>query len=137
MSLAQFEKFYWPQLKALQMGLVEAGIMPFVFYEGVWNLRLKYLTELPKGKTAGLFQSSDIFKVKEVVGDTLCIMGGMPNSLLQAGTAEQVRDLTKRLCKECGKGGGYIMSVGVGEMEGCKPDLVKVWVDATKEYGVY
>jgi len=48
-----------------------------------------------------------------------------------------VRDLTKRLCKECGKGGGYIMSVGVGEMEGCKPDLVKVWVDATKEYGVY
>jgi uroporphyrinogen-III decarboxylase len=137
MSLAQFEKFYWPQLKALQVGLVEAGIMPFVFYEGVWNQRLKYLTELPKGKTAGLFQSSDIFKVKEVVGDTMCIMGGMPNSLLQAGTADQVRDLTKRLCKECGKGGGYIMSVGVGEMEGCKPELVKVWVDATKEYGVY
>ena len=137
MSLAQFEKFYWPQLKALQEGLVEAGIMPFVFYEGVWNQRLKYLTELPRAKTCGLFQASDIFKVKEVVGDTMCIMGGMPNSLLQAGTAEQVRDLTKRLCQECGKGGGYIMSVGVGEMEGCRPDLVKVWVDATKEFGVY
>jgi uroporphyrinogen-III decarboxylase len=137
MSLAQFEKFYWPQLKALQVGLVEAGIMPFVFYEGVWNQRLKYLAELPKGKTCGLFQASDIFKVKEVVGDTMCIMGGMPNSLLQAGTAEQVRDLTRRLCQECGKGGGYIMSVGVGEMEGCRPDLVKVWVDSTKEFGVY
>jgi uroporphyrinogen-III decarboxylase len=137
MSLAQFEKFYWPQLKAMQLGLVEAGIMPFVFYEGVWDQRLKYLTELPKGKTTGLFQASDIFKVKQVVGDTICIMGGMPNSLLQAGTAEQVRDLTKRLCKEVGKGGGFIMSVGVGEMEGCKPDLVKVWVEATKEYGVY
>ena len=137
MSLPQFEKFYWPQLKALQVGLVEAGIMPFVFYEGIWNQRLKYLAELPKGKTCGLFQASDIFKVKEVVGDTMCIMGGMPNSLLQAGTAEQVRDLTKRLCQEVGKGGGYIMSVGVGEMEGCRPDLVKVWVDATKEFGVY
>ncbi len=137
MSLAQFEKFYWPQLKALQIGLVEAGIMPFVFYEGIWDKRLKYLTELPRGKTTGLFQFSNIFKVKEVVGDTMCIMGGMPNSLLQAGTPEQVRDLTKKLCEVCGKGGGYIMSVGVGEMEGCRPDLVKVWVDATKEFGVY
>jgi len=25
MSLPQFEKFYWPQLKALQVGLVEEG----------------------------------------------------------------------------------------------------------------
>jgi uroporphyrinogen-III decarboxylase len=137
MSLAQFEKFYWPQLKALQVGLVEAGIMPFVFYEGVWNQRLKYLTELPKGKTCGLFQSSDIFKVKEIVGDTMCIMGGMRNSMLQAGTAEEVRAFTKRLCEEVGKGGGFIMSVGVGEMEGCKPELVKVWVETTKEFGVY
>ncbi|HEY9595546.1 MAG TPA: uroporphyrinogen decarboxylase family protein [Spirochaetia bacterium] len=136
MSIAQFEKFYWPQLKALQTGLVEAGIMPFVFYEGVWDQRLKYLKELPRGKTTGLFQSSDIFEVKRILGDTMCIMGGMPNSLLQAGTAEQVRDLTKRLCKEVGRNGGYIMSVGVGEMEGCHPDLVKTWVEATKEYGV-
>jgi Uroporphyrinogen decarboxylase (URO-D) len=137
MSLPQFEKFYWPQLKALQVGLVEAGIQPFVFYEGVWDQRLTYLTELPKGKTAGLFQSSDIFKVKEVVGETMCIMGGMPNSLLEAGTAEGVRSLTRKLCETVGKGGGYIMSNGVGELEGSRPELVKVWVEATKEFGVY
>jgi uroporphyrinogen-III decarboxylase len=137
MSLPQFEKFYWPTLKAMQVALVDAGIMPFVFYEGVWDQRLHYLAELPKGKTAGLFQASDIFKVKEVVGGTLCIMGGMPNSLLQAGTAEAVRALTKKLCAVVGKGGGFIMSVGIGEMEGCQPELVKVWVDATREYGVY
>jgi hypothetical protein len=35
MSLKQFEKFYWPQLKALLLGLVEAGILPYVFYPGV------------------------------------------------------------------------------------------------------
>ncbi len=137
MSLAQFEKFYWPQLKAMQVALVENGIMPFVFYEGVWDQRLKYLAELPKAKTTGFFQFSDIFKVKEVLGDMMCIMGGMRNSLLQAGTADGVRALTKKLCQVVGKGGGFIMSVGIGEMEGCKPDLVKVWVDATKEYGVY
>jgi len=137
MSFAQYEKFYWPQLKALQLGLVEAGIMPLVFYEGVWDQRLKYLAELPRGKTAGWFQFSDIYKVKEVLGETMCILGGMRNSLLQAGTAEQVRAETKKLCEVVGKNGGFIMSTGIGEMEGCKPELVQVWVDAAKEFGVY
>ncbi len=137
MSLAQFEKFYWPTLKTMQEVLVENGITPFVFYEGVWDQRLKYLTELPKGKVAGLFQFSDIFKVKEVVGDTMCIAGGMRNSLLQAGTAEEVRAWTKKLCEVVGRDGGYVMTTGIGEMEGCKPELVKVWVEATKEYGLY
>jgi len=137
MSLPQFEKFYWPQLKAMQVGLVEHGIMPFVFYEGVWDQRLKYLAELPRAKTAGLFQFSDIFKVKEVVGDTMCIAGGMRNSLLQAGTVEQVREHTRKLCQVVGKGGGFLMTTGIGEMEGCKPELVKAWVDATHEFGVY
>ena len=137
MSIPQFEKFYWPTLKAMQEGLVAAGIMPFVFYEGVWDQRLHYLAELPKGKVSGLFQASDIFKVKEVVGETMCIAGGMANSLLQAGTADEVRDLTIRLCREVGRGGGFIMTTGIGETEGCRPDLVEVWVETTKEYGVY
>ena len=137
MSLAQFEKFYWPQLKALYLGLIEEGIMPYVFYEGAWDQRLPYLADLPKGKTVGWFQSTDIFKAKEIVGDTMCIAGGMKNTLLQAGTPESVRHFTIKLCKEVGKGGGFIMTTGVGEMEGCKPELVKVWVETTKEYGVY
>jgi uroporphyrinogen-III decarboxylase len=137
MSIPQFEKFYWPTLKAMQLALVDAGIMPFVFYEGVWDQRLHYLAELPKGKTTGLFQFSDIFKVKEALGDVMCIAGGMRNSLLQAGTPEEVRDFTIKLCREVGKGGGFLMTTGIGEMEGCQPELVKVWVDTTKEYGIY
>ena len=137
MSLKQFEKFYWPQLKALLLGLVKAGILPYVFYEGAWDQRLKHLAELPKAKTVGWFHASAIFKVKEILGDTMCIVGGMPNSLLKAGTVEQVRELTIKLCQIVGKGGGFIMTTGVGEMEGSKPELVKAWVDTTKEYGVY
>ena len=137
MSLSQFERFYWPQLKALMLKLIDNGIMPGCFYEGVWDERLEYLAELPKGKTFGMFQSSDIFKVKEVLGDTMCIIGGMPNSLIQSGTVHEVRDFTKRLCKEVGKGGGFIMSTSVGEMSGAKPELVRAWIDATLEYGSY
>ncbi len=137
MSLRQFEKFYWPQLKHMMLVLIENGIMPFVFYEGTWDQRLKYLAELPKGKSVGWFQASDIFKVKEIVGNTMCIIGGMPNSMLASGTFDEIRKHTKKVCEDVGKGGGFIMSTGVGEMSGSKPELVKAWVDATKEYGKY
>ena len=137
MSLKQFEKFYWPQLKDMWLELIDNGLTPFVFYEGVWDDRLEYLAELPKGKTVGMFQSSDIFKVKEVLGDTMCIYGGMPNSLLSSGSVQEVRERTHKVCEEVGKGGGFLMTTEVGEMEGSKPELVKAWVDATKEFGVY
>lgn len=137
MSLKQFEKFYWPQLKAMIIQLVEAGITPTMYYEGVWDQRLEYLTELPKGKTAGLFQDSDIFKVKEVVGDTLCIMGGMPIPLLKNGSPEAIREHTHKVCEEVGKGGGFMMTSTVLELEGIKPESIQVWADATREFGVY
>jgi hypothetical protein len=137
MSLSQFEKFYWPQLKHMMLVLIENGITPYVFYEGIWDQRLKYLAELPRAKSVGWFQRSDIVKVKQIVGDTMCIIGGMPNSLLASGTIEEVRERTKKVCDVVGKGGGFIMSVGVGEMSGSKPELVKAWVEATRQYGVY
>jgi hypothetical protein len=137
MSLRQFERFYWPQFKKMMLTLVEHDIMPAVFYEGVWDQRLKYLKELPRGKTAGWFQASDIFKVKDMVGDTMCIMGGMPNSTLQGGSVSEVRARTREVCQRVGKGGGFIMSTGVGELSGSKPGLVKAWVEATREYGRY
>lgn len=137
MSLAQFERFYWPQLKRFLLALIESGISPFVLFEGVWDKRLEYLSELPNGKMVGWFQKSDIFKVKEVLGDTMCIMGGMPNSLLTGGSIQQVRDRTRELCERVGENGGYIMTTSVGEMSGSKLANVRAWVDATMEFGRY
>jgi len=117
--------------------LIENGIRPVVFYEGIWDQRLEYLAELPKGKSIGWFQASDIFKVKDIVGDTMCIIGGMPNSMLAAGTPEEIRAHTKKVCEYAGKGGGFMMCTGVGEMGGSQPELVRAWVDATKEFGAY
>jgi uroporphyrinogen-III decarboxylase len=135
MSLAHFERFYWPQLREMQLRLIDAEITPVVFYEGVWNKRLDYVADLPRGKTVGWFQASDIFKVKEVAGKTLCIMGGMRNTLLQAGTLEEVRETTREVCQRVGDGGGFVMCTGIGEMEGCRPELVEAWVRATREFG--
>lgn len=136
MSIGQFETFYWPQLKTVIQGVVDAGMIPTVFYEGVWDQRLHYLRELPKGKTVGMFQSSNMEKVKEVAGDVICIQGGMPVTMLRAGTPEEVREHTRKMCKILGKNGGYVMGSSV-MLNDADPELVKVWVDATKEFGAY
>jgi hypothetical protein len=132
-SIPVFERFYWPQLRTMFLRLIAAGITPVVFYEGVWDQRLKYLAELPAGKTVGLFQRSDLFKVKEVLGDVMCIVGGMPVSMLFGARPDEVRNHTRRICETLGKGGGFVMSTDVGELEGCNPELIKVWIDTTKE----
>jgi hypothetical protein len=136
MSLEQFETFYWPSLKAMLLSLIEGGLTPHVFYEGSYDQRLQYLRELPRGRTIGRFDRSDLFKVKEVLGDTMCIIAGFPVSVLHVGTPEQIRALTRELIAVVGEGGGFIMGPSASMAE-ADPNLVKVWVEATKEYGVY
>jgi uroporphyrinogen-III decarboxylase len=136
MSLEQFGTFYWPTLKAMLLGMIERGVTPNLFYEGSYDQRLRYLRELPKGRTIGRFDRSDLFKVKEVLGDTICIVAGFPVSLLHAGTPEEIRAHTKKLVEVVGRDGGFIMGPNTSMAE-ADPERVKVWVDATREYGVY
>ncbi|MDT3697935.1 MAG: uroporphyrinogen decarboxylase family protein [Thermincola sp.] len=136
MSPKQFETFYWPHLKRLLLDLIDAGLTPMPFFEGVYDQRLEYLAELPKGKIIGWFDRSDMVRVKEVLKDTMCIMGGMPISKLQVGTPDSIKEHTKKLIDTVGKDGGYIMTAST-VLDEAKPELVKVWVDFTKEYGVY
>lgn len=136
MSVKQFEKFYWPYVKKLILALIDEGLTPMPFFEGVYDQRLEYLAELPKGKVLGMFDRSDIFRVKEVLKDTMCITGGMPISMLQTGTPESIKEYTKKLIDVVGKDGGFIMGSST-VLDEAKPELVKVWVDFTKEYGTY
>ena len=136
MSLKQFETFYWPTLKGLLLGLIEAGLTPCPFFEGDYNSRLKYLLELPKGKVLGYFDTSDIKKVKEILGNHLCIMGNVPPSLLQTGSRQDVAEYCKKLIDVAGKGGGFIMAPR-SAIDEVKPENLKMMISATREYGVY
>jgi uroporphyrinogen-III decarboxylase len=136
MSIKQFEKFYWPTFKALLLALIDAGLTPCPFFEGDYTSRLEYLLELPKGKVMAHLDTTDIFKAKEIIGKNVCIRGNFPVSLLQTGTVEEVKAHTKKLIDVVGKDGGYIMGAR-GSLDEANPELVKVWIDYTKEYGVY
>ena len=132
----QFETFYGPEFKKLLLALIKEGLITCVFFEGNCTSRLEYLRDLPKGKILGFFDKTDIRKAKEILGGVMCMAGFMPLSVLQVGTPDQVKEHTKELIDVVGRGGGYIMGPR-SIMDEANPDLVKVWVEFTKEYGVY
>lgn len=136
MSLKDFEKFYWPGLKAVILAEIEKGIIPGIFFEGDWTTRLEYLLELPRGKVLGHFDSTDIFRAKEVLNDHMCIRGNVPATLLQTGSVQDVKDYVKKLIDVVGKGGGLIVCPRVVPDTG-NPENIHAMIDFTKEYGVY
>jgi Uroporphyrinogen decarboxylase (URO-D) len=136
MSDEQFHTFYWPTLRKLLLGLIEQGMIPFLFAEGGYNSRLEAIMNLPKGRTIWLFDQTDMARAKETIGTVACIQGNMPLSLLHAGSAEQVAEYTRKLIDVAGSGGGFVLDIGAVADEG-KDDNLKVMVETAKEYGVY
>jgi hypothetical protein len=136
LSDEQFKKFYWPFLKAVMIGLIEGGCIPFPALEGHWDSRLKVIQDIPKGKTMWMVDQSDMAKAKETLGKNACLMGNVSSSMLRLATPDEVKAYCKKLIDTAGKGGGFIMMNGAFFDE-AKPENVKAMVDFTREYGVY
>ena len=136
MSEAQFKRFYWPSLQQLIIGLTDEGLTPFVLWEGNCTSRLELIGEIPRGKVVYWFERTDIFKAKEILGDTVCLRGNVPLSMLGTGTPEDVTAYCKKLIDVVGKGGGFIMDSST-VIDDAKPENVKTMIEFTKAYGRY
>ncbi|MEE8414538.1 MAG: uroporphyrinogen decarboxylase family protein [Dehalococcoidales bacterium] len=136
MSVKDFEKFYWPTLKKAILTTIELGCIAAPFWEGIWDERLEYLLDFPKGKVIFHCENTDIFKAKEILGDHMCIQGGMPPTLLQVGSPQDIEDHCKKLIKVVGKNGGFILGPG-SAMDYAKPENVRAMVETVKKYGWY
>jgi hypothetical protein len=138
MSNRDFEKFYWPSLKAVLLGLIEAGTIPYLFVEGGYNQRLDIITDpdIPAGHTVWAFDHTDMKEVKKKLGGWACFAGNVPGSLLKAGTPEKVSDYVKKLIDEVAQDGGYILANGA-VLDDSTPENVHAMIDTGKEYGKY
>jgi hypothetical protein len=137
MSDTQFQEFYWPCLKALFLGLSDAGYVPMPLFEGDYTPRLDYLAQLPPGKVVGHFDKIDRKKAKEKIGDVMCFWGNVPPSLLCTGTPQDVKDDVKALIDIFGDNGGLIIDCSNGIPDEAKPENVQAMTEAVMEYGVY
>jgi uroporphyrinogen-III decarboxylase len=136
MSDKQYEKFYWPTFRNVIIRLIEEGCVPMLFAEGRYNNRLEIIKDLPKGKVIWHFDQTDMARAKKTLGNTACIAGNVPSSLLCTGTPKVVKEYCRKLIEVCGKDGGFILTGGASIDKG-NPDNLRAMMEAAEEYGVY
>ncbi len=138
MSNEDYRKFYWPTLKAVVLGLIEQGVVPYLFVEGGYNQRLDIIADpdIPAGSTLWLFDQTDMLEVKKRFSGWACFGGNVPASMLLAATPQQVSDYVKKLIDDLAGDGGYILSNG-SVMDDAEPANLHALIDTGKEYGVY
>ena len=129
MSDKQYEKFYWPTFRQVIMGLIEEGCVPMLFAEGKYNNRLDIIKDLPAGKVVWHFDQTDMTRAKKVLGNSACIAGNIPASLLCTGTPRAVKEYCRNLIDVCGKGGGFILTGGASIDKG-NPDNLRAILEA-------
>jgi uroporphyrinogen-III decarboxylase len=134
MSPAHFKKFFWPSLRKVMMACIDAGLTPCPLWEGDCTSRLEVIADMPKGKAVYWFERTDIFKAKEILGDTICIEGGVPSSIMIHGTTDDVKSYAKKLFDIVGKDGGFILNGDVGIPDEAKFENVKTLSDYVREY---
>ncbi len=138
MSDADFKKFYWPNFKALLLGLIEEGCVPSLFVEGGYNQRLDAIAEagLPAGKTMWTFDQTDMAAAKAKFGSWAAIGGNVPASLFKAGTTQEMETYVKKLMDTCAPGGGFYISPGA-VLDVAEVENMHTYLRVSKEYGGY
>ncbi len=138
MSNEDFKTFYLPTLKALILGLINAGVVPLLFVEGSYNHRLDLIadSDIPKGTTVWMFDKSDMREVKKRFSGWACFGGNVPVSMLKTSTPAEIREYVKRLIDDVAPDGGFILSTGA-VVDDAEPENLHALIEAGKEFGVY
>jgi uroporphyrinogen-III decarboxylase len=139
MSFKQFEKFYWPSFKRVLEGVIATGMVPLPFVEGSFDeARLELIagSGLPAGRTAWLFDRTDLKLVRKHFRGFACFGGNVPASLFRAGTPAEMEDHCKRLLDEVAPGGGYFLACGA-PVDEADPAVVHAFMGCAEKYGIY
>ena len=105
MSREHFLKFYWPTLRELMLALIEKGLCPCPFFEGEYASRLDIIKDIPAGKACYKFEMSDLAKAREVLGDGICLRGGIPRIAPRCGNSRRCQGVLQKGDRDRGQEG--------------------------------
>ena len=134
MSPDQFKTYYWPPLRNIVLKLIEQGVVPTLLWEGNCTTRLELIGDIPAGKAVYWFELTDLVKAKEVLGDTVCLRGNVPTSLLITGTPEDTDAYCRNLIEKVGKGGGFILDGAASIPDEARKENVLAMANSVKKY---
>ncbi len=132
-----FEDIAWPHIKTMVETWWANGVRTLLHFDADWEPVYHLFKQLPKRSCILELERSDIFKAKEVLGDTLCLMGNVDSTIMRYGTPEQIEKECKKLIEVCGEGGGFILSSGCEVPLDTPVENVQAMVNAALKYGVY
>jgi uroporphyrinogen-III decarboxylase len=138
MSPQQYEELYWKPMDKIFAALLEMGVTPYIYTEGKYNTRYKFIAEqlkkYPPGSCIVHFEEGDFREFKKTFSGIAAITGGMSLQLLEWGTKEEVINRVKYLVDNCAAGGGYLFNTGAS-LENVKYENVAAMFETARTYG--
>jgi len=137
-SPRHFEEFVLPELEYMVNRLIDAGLTPLFHMDTNWTRSLHYFRRFPAKKCImELDGSTDIFKAREIMAGHTCIMGDVPAYLLAFKPRDEVMNYCRRLIREVGRDGGFILSSGCSIPSNARAENVRALIEAAEEWGRY
>jgi len=124
-----WERFVWKYLKETADVIFEEGAAIDIHIDSNWERDLEFFRALPKGKC--VFETdgvTDIYKIKKVLGDRMCIKGDVGAAKLSLGTPDEVYNYSVQLIRDMGP--GFILSTGCSAPPDAKVENIKAMVAA-------
>lgn len=137
LSRENWEKFYWPSLKAVIEGLWAKGKRTYFFAEGDWTPYLDKIAELPEKSIVFVIDRTDPKKAKQILGGRFCLYGGVPVPLFTYGTPKEVKEHVKRVIDQLACDGGFVLAPGGVVISDAKRENLVAMAEAAREYGAY
>ncbi len=140
LSPRMFREFVTPYLKELVAGYRAMGLYTIKHTDG--NI-MPILDQIAEAEPHGLHsidsqaKQMDMARVKALVGDRLCLLGGVQCSLLQTGTEEQVIENCKYVLRHGMPGGGYIYATTNVAFKGLPLERYLLMLEMRERYGWY
>ncbi len=126
-----WERFVWKYLKETADVIIEEGAAIDFHIDANWERDLEFFKVMPKGRC--VFETdgvTNIYKIKEVLGDRMCIKGDVGATTLALGTPDEVYNYSTKLIKDMGP--GFILSCGCSAPPDAKVENVKAMIAAAQ-----
>ena len=118
------------------LALIDHGLVPMPLWEADCTRRLELIGDVPAGKCLYWFESTDLVKAFEVLGDRVALHGNLGASLMTTGTPAQVDAAVRHLAENVfHKGGKLVLSACSPIPDETPVENVRAMFAAARKYG--
>jgi uroporphyrinogen-III decarboxylase len=124
-----WRRFVEPYMNKIVETVLDLGCYANLHFDSTWDRELESLKHFPKNKCIlACDHSTDIYKIKEVLGDIMAIKGDVPSPMLAFGTPDEVYDYCTKLIRDMGS--GFILAPACTLPANAKVENVKAMLAA-------